>query len=176
MNNRDKNIKKLVLTAVFVALGMVLPFATGQIKEIGDSLLPMHLVVMLCGAICGCKYGLVAGAILPMLRSLCFGMPPLYPNSIWMTLELATYGFVIGFLYSRFKEKHFWNILFSLVIAMIAGRVVWGISKAVILGLSGKPFSFQMFIAGGILDAIPGIILQLILVPAIIHIIGKAKE
>ena len=106
MNNRDKNIKKLVLTAVFVALGMVLPFATGQIKEIGDSLLPMHLVVMLCGAICGWKYGLVAGAILPMLRNLCFGMPPLYPNSIWMTLELATYGFVIGFLYSRFKEKH----------------------------------------------------------------------
>jgi len=68
--------RKLIFSAMFLALGMVLPFFVGQIKEIGDSLLPMHLVVMLCGLICGWKYGAVVGLILPPLRGLCFGMPP----------------------------------------------------------------------------------------------------
>jgi predicted membrane protein len=92
--------KTLVLAAMFLALGMVLPSITGSIKEIGDSLLPLHLVVMLCGVICGWKYALPVGLMLPFLRSVFFGMPPIYPNAVWMALELATYGFVIGFLFS----------------------------------------------------------------------------
>lgn len=167
---KSKKIHSLVLSALFLALGIVLPLFTGQIKEIGDSLLPMHLPVMLCGLICGAKYGSAVGLMLPFLRSLIFGMPPLYPNAIWMALELLTYGLVVGFLYSKSK-KRLRSVYFSLIIAMLLGRVVWGIAKAILLGISAKAFTMQAFIIGGFLDAIPGIILQLILIPTVMALI-----
>ncbi|MBR2366191.1 MAG: ECF transporter S component [Oscillospiraceae bacterium] len=171
-----KNIRKITLSAMFLAIGAVLPFLTGQLKEIGDTLLPMHIPVMLCGLICGSGYGGTVGLILPFLRAVTFGMPPVYPNAVWMSLELATYGFVIGFLYVSFQKKQLWWLYCSLVSAMCAGRVVWGISKAVLLGISGKAFTVQAFVAGGFVDAIPGIVLQLVLIPVIIRLKDTVLE
>lgn len=168
MNKSD--IKKTIISAAFLSLGMVLPFFVGQIKEIGDTLLPMHIPVMLCGLVCGAKYGFAVGLILPLLRAVTVGMPPIYPNAVWMAVELATYGFVIGFLYFSYNGKQLWWIYCSLIISMICGRITWGITKAVLLGVSGKMFTFQAFIVGGIIDSIPGIILQLVLIPAIIKL------
>ena len=171
-----QGIKRLILSALLLALGMVLPLFTGQIKEIGDSLLPMHLPVMLCGLICGYKYGLAIGFMLPFLRSLFFGMPPIYPNAIWMALELATYGFIIGIIWSRAKKQNVKTLYISLVIAMIGGRAVWGASKALLLGLGGKMLTFSAFIMGGFIDSIAGIILQLILIPTIMIILNKINK
>lgn len=175
--NQAINISKiqtLVLAALFLALGLILPSLTGAIKEIGDSLLPMHLVVMLCGAICGWKYGLLVGAVLPFLRSILFSMPPIYPNAVWMATELATYGFVIGIMYAYLKGNSKWRIFLCLICSMIVGRIVWGISKATLLGVAGKPFGIEAFVIGGFVDAIPGIILQLIIVPSIVILTEKA--
>ena len=163
-------IKKLVLSAMFLAIGIVLPLLTSQIKEIGDTLLPMHLVIMLCGLVCGAKYGLVAGFILPFLRSVIFSMPPMYPNAVWMAFELATYGFVIGLLWNRFKK-----IYPALIVSMLSGRIVWAVAKTILLGLKGKAFTFEMFLVGGFVDAIPGIILQLVLIPLIMWLV-KERE
>lgn len=168
MKKDKKQLNNLILAAVFLALGLVLPFLTMQIKEIGDSLLPMHLPVMLCGIMCGGGYGLVVGAVLPILRAFIFGMPPLYPNAIWMSAELLTYGYVVGILYNRFLKKQLWWLYVSLVISMISGRVVWGIVKALLISSSGKVFTFGAFVAGGFIDALPGIILQIILIPLIV--------
>ncbi len=165
--------KKLVLSAMFLGIGLVLPLLTSQIKEIGDTLLPMHFPVLLCGFLCGPGYGFAVGMVMPFLRSLLFGMPPIYPNGVWMALELATYGFVVGFLYSHFKHKRIREIYISLITAMLAGRVVWGISKVILLGIQGKTWTFSLFILGGFVDAFPGILLQLILIPAILKIIQK---
>ena len=164
------SIRKTMISAVFLSLGVVLPFLTGQIKEIGDTLLPMHIHVMLCGLICGYKYGLAVGLILPFLRAVAVGMPPIYPNAVWMSLELATYGFVVGFLYFSFFKKQIWWLYCCLITAMISGRVVWGIVKAVLLGVGGKSFTFNAFIAGGFIDSLPGILLQIVLIPCIIRI------
>ncbi len=172
---KKTNIKRIVLSAMFLSIGFVLPMLTGQLKEIGDSILPMHIPVMLCGVICGGNYGLIVGLLLPFLRSAFFGMPPIFPNAVWMALELATYGFVIGFIYSRFKSKNIASIYISLITAMLTGRIVWGISKAILLGVQGKGFGFSMFIAGGFIDAVPGIILQLILIPVIIEVLNKKR-
>ena len=163
----------LVLAAMFLALGLVLPSITGSIKEIGDSLLPLHLVVMLCGVICGWKYASCVGLVLPFLRSLLFSMPPLYPNAFWMSLELVTYGFVIGFLYAQRTRYSRTYLFFCLVSSMIAGRIVWGIAKAVLLGIADKPFGIEAFLAGGFVDAVPGIILQLILVPTVVELLER---
>ena len=171
-----KDIRKILLSAMFLSLGVVLPFLTGQIKEIGDTLLPMHIPVMLCGLICGWKYGAAVGCILPFLRAVTVGMPPIYPNAVWMAAELATYGFVIGFLYFTFYKKQMWWLYFCLFVSMVSGRVVWGIAKAILLGVAGKSFTLQAFIAGGLIDSIPGILLQFILIPAIIKLINIKSE
>jgi hypothetical protein len=166
-------VQKLVLSGMFLCIGMGLPFLTSQIKEIGDTILPMHFPVMLCGVICGYKYGFVVGLILPILRAICFSMPPLYPNSVWMATELATYGLVIGFLYLKLPKNKCLSLYVSLVVSMICGRIVWGISKAFLLGLSNKAFTLAMFVSGGIIDAILGIILQLIFIPCIVKLVER---
>ena len=169
-------IKKLVLSGMFLSIGFVLPLLTSQIKEIGDTLLPMHIPVMLCGLICGGYYGFSVGLILPFLRSFIFGMPPIYPNAVWMAAELAAYGLVVGLLYSLFKRKNLISIYASLITAMISGRIVWGIAKVILMGMNGKSFTFALFISGGFVDALPGIILQLILIPLIMQIIIKTQK
>lgn len=173
---KNKNLRKLVLSAMFLAIGMLLPTLTMQIKEIGDTLLPMHLPVMLCGIICGPFWGGFIGSALPFLRSVTFGMPPLYPNAVWMALELAAYGAVIGLVYLLFKKKNTAAVYVSLITAMIAGRVVWGIAKAVLMGLGGKAFTFAAFITGGFVDAVPGIIIQLVLIPVIMKIVDRVYK
>ena len=166
----------MVLAGMFLAVGVVLPSLTGSIKEIGDSLLPLHLVVMLCGVIYGWTYAATIGAVLPFLRAAFFSMPPFYPNAVWMSLELITYGLVIGFLFSlRKKYSRVW-LLICLVCSMLAGRVVWGIAKAILLGVADKPFGFEAFLIGGFADAVPGIILQFILVPLIAELAFRLQK
>ncbi|MDN5377995.1 MAG: hypothetical protein PWQ76_248 [Clostridiales bacterium] len=164
--------KKLTLSAVFLGLGLVLPFLTGQVPQVGSMLLPMHIPVLLCGIICGWEYGLAVGAILPLLRSVIFGMPPIYPTALAMTFELAAYGAVIGLLYRRFFKGTV-GIYLSLLTAMVSGRIVWGIAQAVLLGVGGKTFTLSAFLAGAVLNAVPGIILQLLLVPAVVILLEK---
>lgn len=165
--------KRLVLSAFFMSLGMVLPLLTAQIKEIGDTLLPMHIPVMLCGLICGPTYGGIIGFMLPFFRSFIFGMPSLYPNAIWMALEMATYGFVIGALYV--KNNNIFFLYFSLITAMLSGRIIWGITKSILIGLKGSEFTFKAFLIGGFIDAVPGIVLQLVFVPAVMIILKRLK-
>lgn len=167
------SIKNLTLAAMFLALCMVMPFLTGQIPQIGSMLLPMHLPVLLCGLICGWKYGLAVGVIAPIMRSLIFGMPPMFPSAITMAFELATYGFVIGWLFAHAKWQCIKSLYRCMIVAMLAGRLVWGIVSAVVVGVWGEGFTFAAFLAGAFTNAIPGIILQLLLVPAIMLLLHK---
>lgn len=169
----NKNLLNLVLSAMFLALGIVLPFLTGQIKEIGNMLLPMHIPVMLCGLVCGWQYGLTIGAITPILRSALFGMPIMFPSAISMAFELATYGFVIGILFQKSRWKCIKSLYRCILISMISGRVVWGIVQCILLGLGENGFTISMFVTSAITKAIPGIILQLMLIPTIMLMLGK---
>ncbi|MBQ9106578.1 MAG: ECF transporter S component [Clostridia bacterium] len=168
-----KALIDLVLSAFFMALGMVLPFLTGQIPAIGNMLLPMHVPVFLCALICGWQYGTAVGFILPLLRCAVFGMPIFYPNAIGMAFELAAYAFVSGFLYGRSRWKCLLSLYRSLVTAMLAGRAVWGVAQVVLLGIKGNRFTLAAFIAGGFTNALPGIILQLILIPAVMLLLRR---
>ncbi len=168
MNKKQKaNVRNTSLGAMFLALGLVLPFLTGQIQQIGNMLLPMHIPVLLCGLICGWQYGLVIGFITPLLRGVLFGMPPFYPNGIAMAFELATYGLVVGLLYSRSRWKCIVALYRCLIAAMLAGRAVWGVVEVLLLGLGDNGFTWAAFMSGAFLNAIPGIIIQLVLIPAI---------
>ena len=172
---KNTQIKNMVLTAMFLAIGLVLPFLTGQIKEIGNMLLPMHIPLYLCAFICSWKYGMVLGLIMPIMRSAIFHMPVMYPGAIAMAVELATYGLVAGYLYGKSKYKCIKALYKSMIPAMIIGRVVWGIAQTILLGVNGKAFTISAFITSAFLNAIPGIILQLVLIPTIMVALGKAK-
>lgn len=165
--------KKLTLSAMFMVIGLVLPFFTGQIPQIGNMMLPMHFPVFLCGLICGWKYGAVTGAVLPLFRSLTFGMPPLFPTAIAMAVELAVYGMVAGYLYGRSRWQCVFALYRSLIIAMITGRIAWGIAQVILLGISGSVFTWRMFLAGAFLTAIPGIMIQLILIPLLMVALNR---
>ena len=170
----SKSTKKLCYAAVCLALAMVLPFLTGQIPQIGQMLSPMHIPVFLCGFLCGWPWGIVVGFIAPLLRSVLFGMPAFFPGACAMAFELATYGFVSGVLYKRLPDRTS-SIYIALIAAMICGRIVWGIARYVFAGLSGSSFPMSAFIAGAVTNAIPGIILHIVLVPIILIAMKRAK-
>lgn len=169
------NVKKLAVTAMLFAVGMVLPFFIGQIPAIGKMLLPMHIPVLLCGFIVGWQYGALIGFLLPIMRGLVFGMPPLYPNAVAMAFEMAAYGFVSGYLYSHARWQCTKMLYISLVTAMLAGRIVWAFAEVILLGIGGNIFTWKMFAAGAFLNAIPGIIVQLTLIPIIMVTLRRAK-
>ena len=162
-----QRIYDLILAALCMALGIVLPFFTGQIPQIGGMLLPMHLPVLLCGLLCGWQYGGLVGFVLPLLRSAMFGMPPIFPTGIAMAFELAAYGIIAGYLYNHSRWQCVISLYRSLIAAMIGGRIVWGVVRVLLTGVSGEPFTWQLFLSGAFLTAIPGIILQLVFIPVL---------
>jgi len=163
-----KQIKNLVLSALFIALGIILPFITMQIPKVGNMLLPMHIPVMLCGFICGASYGFAVGLIVPLLRSMLFGMPVMLPAAVTMAPELAVYGLVTGLLFKKFKSKKF-GIYISLISAMILGRIAWGLASLGVFSLLGNSFTWKIFITNGFVNATLGIVIQLILIPTLVN-------
>ena len=169
-----KKLLKLAFAGVFLALAYVMPFLTGQIPEIGSRLCPMHIPVLLCGFICGAPYGLVVGLVAPLLRSATLGMPILFPSAIAMAFELAMYGLIAGLLYKYLpKKKQF--IYASLLGAMVAGRIVWGAVMFCITGFDKANFGLTAFWSGAVVNAVPGIIAQIIIIPALIIVLEKSK-
>ena len=164
----------LVLAALFLALALVLPFLTGQIPEIGSMLCPMHIPALLCGFFCGWPWGVIVGLTAPVLRSLTFGMPPMFPVAVCMSAELATYGAVSGFLYSKLPRNRV-SIYISLLSAMVAGRLVWGIARFLCTGLNPSAFGIAAFWAGAVTTALPGIVLQILLIPIIVMALEKNR-
>ncbi|MDX9888568.1 MAG: ECF transporter S component [Anaerovoracaceae bacterium] len=171
---RKQSTRRMVNGGLLLALGMVLPFFTGQIPSIGSRLLPMHIPALLTGYICGPLYGLLIGFVMPIFRSIIFQMPPMYPIAIAMAFELSVYGLVVGLLYKTFPKKPIYLYL-SLIIAMVAGRIVWGIASYILFAIGASTFSMEMFIGVGFINAIPGIMIQLIIIPPIILFLRRGK-
>jgi thiamine transporter ThiT len=168
-----KELQKMILSGLLLGLAIVLPFLTGQLPTLGSALLPMHIPILLCGFICGPKYGGIIGFIAPLLRSVLFSMPPLYPIALAMAFELATYGLIAGLLFSMFKHYQIIGIYFSLIVAMLAGRLVLGAANTILLGLSNETYAFKAFITAAFVYPIIGIILQLILIPITVFAVER---
>jgi riboflavin transporter FmnP len=167
---RDSNVRELILGGLFVALGIVVPIAFHAIGA-GPVFLPMHIPVLLAGFITGPAIGGLVGAVTPILSSLLTGMPPLMPpRAQMMVAELAVYGLLSGFAY-RTKKLH---VVLSLIIAMFGGRVVYGILAAYVLPLFGfTPVPVFYPITAGLITSLPGIVIQLLLIPSIVWLLEK---
>jgi hypothetical protein len=163
---------KLIYTALCITLGILLP----QLNKIpginlGAILLPMHIPVLLAGFLCGIPYATFCGFILPLINFILTGRPIIYPVGVSMMFELATYGFLTAFLYRITKGK----IYPSLIGAMIGGRIVMGIVNTILWGMKGNAYGFAIFFTDAFVNAIPGITIQLIIIPIIIYALKKAR-
>lgn len=157
-------------TALCIALGLVLPLFF-HLFGAGSTFLPMHIPVLLCGFVFGWPFGAVCGFIVPLLSSVLTGMPPIFPTAPAMMLELCAYGALTGLFYQKFRM----NVYVSLVLAMIGGRIVSGIANALFLGIAGKPYGLAVFLSGSFVKAVPGILIQIVIIPVLVLALEKAR-
>lgn len=174
MTNQKSNIKEMTIAAMCLAIALLLPFLTGQIPNIGAMLCPMHIPVLLCAFFVSWKWAALIGFIAPILRFALFGMPPM-PFGIAMAFEMATYGFVASVLYKVLPKKKA-NIYVALITAMIIGRIVWGAARLIIAGATQSAFTWQLFVGGALLEAIPGIVIQIVLIPIIVMAVRRGSN
>jgi len=165
--------KKIVITALFIALGIVLPLAFHTIPNAGQVLLPMHIPILLCGLVVGFPYGLACGILTPVLSSLITGMPPVAFLPA-MVCELAAFGTVSSLLMRFTPVKNlFARTYISLIGAMIVGRIFFGILNALIF--SAGSYSMQMWLSAAFITALPGVAIQIVIIPAIVLALQKSK-
>jgi niacin transporter len=168
---KQAQTRKLVFSALCVALGVALPVAFHSIPNAGSIFLPMHIPVLLCGLICGWPYGLACGILTPLLSSLLTGMPPAayLPG---MLCELAAYGAVSGLLRSVVRTKNrLADLYIQLILAMLAGRVVFGVLNALIFRAGS--YSMPVFLTAAFVTALPGIVIQLAVIPVLVWMLER---
>lgn len=169
---KSHSTKQLVLSGVFIAIGVVLPIVFHAITGGGSIFLPMHIPVLMAGFFLSIPYALAVGVLTPLLSSLLTGMPPIFPVLPFMIFELATYGVIISLLYRKYNM----NVYVSLIISMICGRIMAGIAVwALATFFMAKLPSPIIFITGAVTKGIPGILIQLIFIPAIVIAVNKNK-
>ncbi|MFR1050514.1 MAG: ECF transporter S component [Oscillospiraceae bacterium] len=170
---KRSSTRRLVMAALCVALGVVLPMAFHSVPRGGSIFLPMHIPVLLCGLSCGWPYGLACGVLAPLCSSLITGMPPAaYLPS--MLCELAAYGLISGLL-ARFLHtgRRSVDLYLQLIGAMLIGRVVYGVMNALVF--SAGEYSMAVFLSGAFVTALPGIVIQLVVLPPLVLLLEKAR-
>ena len=176
---RNDSLYRLLITAILLAVGMVLPFLTGQLQSFGQLISPLHIPAFICGLTCGWGWGAALGLVLPILRGLIFGMPPFPAVGLPMAFELMFYGLVTGVAYpllrKAFRDKRLVAMLIAMIVAMIVGRCAGGAAKAVMMGLQGQGYAFSAFLASYFTGTVVGAVIHLIVCPLIVLALEKAK-
>lgn len=164
------NTKKLVLAAALIAIGLLLPSIFHfVVPGLANVLSPLHLPAFFGGFLLGGPWGLIVGALSPLLNSLLTGMPPMFPIAIAMMVEIGIYGLVSGWL---IKKVNIVNVLVCLVVAILFGRLGFVITLNSLLGVY-NPIVWMTGLYANIIAGIPAIILQCILIPLLIPSIKK---
>lgn len=166
------NVKKSIITAVCIALCYVIPLMFHGIQNAGNIFCPMHIPVFICGLICGWQYGLLCGIAGPALSSALSGMPPvaILPS---MMVELAAYGTAAGLMMNLVRTKSTYADLYiSLIVAIVCGRVLAGLAKALIFARGS--YSMSAWIAGSVVTSWPGTVIQLVFIPTIVFALMKS--
>jgi len=167
--------KKMILSGLLIALGIIIPTFFHMFGASGPIFLPMHIPVLIAGFLVGPIFGLLVGLVTPLLSSLFTGMPPLFPMAVLMIFELATYGFTCGWVYEKIRK----NVILALISGMVAGRIVLGIIAFILVQGFGVNAPFLQnpvsYVWTGIVTGLPGIAIQLILVPILIMLLKKSN-
>lgn len=170
--NEMSSVKKSIICSVCIALCYVLPLFFHGIQNAGSVLCPMHIPVIICGLVCGGPYGLICGLAGPAMSSILTGMPAIayLPT---MMVELGAYGLVSGVLINRVRTRNtVADIYISMIVAMIIGRIAAGIVRAILFTSGG--YTFAVWVSSYLVTCWPGILIQLVFIPAILMALTKA--
>lgn len=163
------NTKKLVIGGLLLALGIIIPSIFHLTGIPGKVFLPMHIPVLIGGFLLPPGLALLLGMLTPLLNSLVTGMPELIPMGVIMVFELGIYGLMASLMYRRFKLPS----VISLIISMVVGRIMAGLTVFILAAFFAIQLDPMIFIIGGVTAGIPGIVVQLIFIPSLIHAIVK---
>ncbi|EOD00287.1 ECF transporter S component [Caldisalinibacter kiritimatiensis] len=162
---KSKKTRELITGGLLLALGILLPMIFHSFGILGKVFLPMHIPVLVGGFFLSPYLALIVGIITPLLSGLLTGMPPMYPMAVIMAFELGTYGIIASLAVRKFRL----SIVLSLILSMISGRVVAGIVVFILANLFGVQMAPFVFVKGSVVTGLPGIAIQLVLIPALIY-------
>lgn len=170
--NRGSTIKKLLFSIIFLLGAIFLPHFTVKVPRLEEALIVMHIPVYLCGFVCGAPWGFVVGMVSPILRSVIFGVPGLYPDAVAMMFELAFYGLLAGAFFDvfgkAFKARRVGASYLALIVAMLGGRAVWGLVRLVMMLVGSVGITWSQFVFYAFTNEWSAIILHLLIVPGIV--------
>ncbi|MBN2897877.1 MAG: ECF transporter S component [Clostridia bacterium] len=160
--------RNLIMSGLFIAIGVVLPILFHTVNMLGPVFLPMHIPVLIAGFFLPPYLAMVVGAVTPLLSSVTTGMPILFPMGVIMMFELATYGAFVAWIRGRVASDYV-----ALLSAMLIGRAVAGLVVFVLSIGFGVKMNALLFVKGGIVTGLPGIAVQLILIPIVVRALRK---
>jgi len=165
------SVRQIVISGLFITMGLILPVIF-HFFGLGSTFLPMHIPVLISGFILQAHYSVLVGAMTPLLSSVITGMPPIFPVMPYMVFELAVYAVSVSFL----SQKLLFNSYLTLICSMISGRIAAGIAVWVMTGLfeAKLPDPFVFFVST-VSSGIPGIVIQLLIIPPIVIVLKKTK-
>ncbi len=167
--------KNIIFSVFCFTLCLLLLLLTSKIPQIDNTFSLIHIPVLICGFIYGWLYGLTIGVVAPLVICILFKIFPIFPTGIIMLLELGTYGLVSGVLYDYF-QKNTITVFITLIISMLAGRIVWGITTFIFSLINKNMFTFNMFIQDVFINKVPGIVVQIIVVPIVVIMLEEARK
>ncbi|WP_411678831.1 ECF transporter S component [Clostridium thailandense] len=167
---RVSNLQQMIRASLLIALGLILPYLFHGVKDAGTVFLPMHIPILIGAFILQPYYALCVGVLTPLLSHIFTGMPP-FPFVYIMIFELASYGLFISIFYNKFKI----GVYPSLISGMILGRIINILGTFVLLHIiMSKPFNLGVVASGLFLKGLPGIVIQIVLIPIIVYAVQKS--
>lgn len=167
---RNSRTRETVLAGLFIAIGVMLPIAFHAVGAGGPIFLPMHIPVLMAGFVLSPVFALIVGMVTPLLSSVLTGMPVLMPMAFIMMVELGVYGLVVSLLSKKL------NSIFALLGAMVAGRIAAGIMVVILVNAVGIKFAPPLvYLKGAVMTGIPGIIVQLVFIPALLAVVKRSN-
>lgn len=165
--------KKIVLSGLYISMGILLPIVFHQFNMGGQVFLPMHIPVLIAGLTLGPVEGLIVGVLTPILSSFLTGMPVFFPMLPIMIFELVIYGLISGYFNVNLKSK----IYISMLMAMVSGRIMAGIVVFILVNFFGMQGTGPyLYVKGAIITGIPGIIIQLLFIPPAVKLLKKCIQ
>ncbi len=169
----ENTLRSVVLGGMLTALGVLLPIVF-HAMGLGKVFLPMHIPVFLAGFVCGPAIAMLVGIVTPLISSVFTGMPPFMPPIAQaMVLELAVYGLVTGYLFRKARL----GVYVSMIIAIISGRIVYGVLAHLLMPLLGFPnVPIWAPLTVSLLESLPGVVLQLVVVPGLLALVKQHRK
>lgn len=163
------------IIAVFVVLSVGVPWIFHQFQLAGATYLPMHFFVFIAALTCGWQAGVIVGLLTPFASYAISGMPVMnvLPQ---IAVEITVYGLIAGLL----RQKYNLRIVWSLLGAMVGGRIALMLAVLMVMAISGNVYSPlgpaatpYAAVWNTIAQSWPGMLAQIAIIPVAFWLVSR---